>query len=62
MTSKRGRLALLGELALQDLRAEARLERALARFDPADDDAPRVPDADPLASAQSRRALQEVAA
>lgn len=62
MATKRGRLALMGELALQELREEAKLERALARFVPVDDDAPRVPEVDPLASAQSRRALQEVAA
>lgn len=52
--TKRGRLALMGSLALEELQQEARLERALARFT-ADDDAPRPPELDPLASAQSRR-------
>ena len=46
---------LLAEVVLRDLAAEARYERALARF-AADDDCPNVPEADPLASAQSRRA------
>jgi hypothetical protein len=45
-------------LALQDLQAEARIERAMARFDDhPDDDLPHAPEADPLSSAQSRRAL-----
>jgi hypothetical protein len=59
VTSKRGRLSLLGEIALKDLRDEARLERALARFS-ADDDTTHPPDGDPLASAQSRRLPVEV--
>jgi len=45
----------LGTLALQELQEQARLERAMARFT-SDDDAPSVPDGDPLSSAQSRRA------
>lgn len=53
--TKRGRLALMGTLALEELQQEARLERALARFT-ADDDLPHAPEADPMASAQSRRA------
>ena len=53
--TKRGRLALMGTLALQELQEQARLERALARFS-ADDDTTHPPDGDPLASAQSRRA------
>lgn len=54
--ARRGRLALLGTLVLQDLQAEARIERAMARFDAhPDDDLPHAPDTD-LASAQSRRA------
>jgi hypothetical protein len=53
--AKRGRLALMGTLALEELQQEARLERALARFT-ADDDLPHAPEADPMASAQSRRA------
>jgi hypothetical protein len=53
--TKRGRLALMGTLALEELQQEARLERALARFT-ADDDTTHPPDGDPLASAQSRRA------
>jgi len=51
MPTKRGRLSLAGELVLMQLRDEARRERLLV-----DDDMPRVPDCDPLASAQSRRA------
>lgn len=54
--TKRGRLALLGTLALQELQEEARLQRAMARFTP-DDDAPNPPEGDPLSSAQSRRSL-----
>ena len=41
---------LAGHLVLAELQAEARLERAM------DDDTPKVPNPDPLASAQSRRA------
>jgi hypothetical protein len=52
--TRRGRLSLLGEIALKDLRDEARLERAFARFS-ADDDLPHAPVVVPLASAQSRR-------
>ena len=48
--TKRGRLALLGTLALQELQEQARVERLAA----SDDDEPRVPN--PLDSAQSRRA------
>ena len=42
-----------------ELQDEARRERALARFSQRDDDSPAPPDGehDPLASAQSRRAL-----
>jgi len=54
--TRRGRLSLLGTLALQELQEQARLERAMARFC-ADDDTPHAPDGDPLASAQSRRVL-----
>jgi len=57
--TKRGRLSLLGTLALQELQEQARLERALARFS-ADDDTPHPPDGDPLSSAQSRRLPVEV--
>lgn len=57
--TKRGRLSLLGTLALQEIQEQARLERALARFT-ADDDTTHPPDGDPLASAQSRRAAGEV--
>jgi len=38
-----------------DLQEEARRERAIARFTQCDD-TPKPPEADPLASAQSRRA------
>ena len=41
---------LASHLLLSELQAEARLARAI------DDDEPRVPNPDPLASAQSRRA------
>lgn len=44
---------LLAEVVLRDLAAEARYERALARFQP-DDDTPKPPT--PLDSAQARRA------
>ena len=58
---KRSSLALMGEAVLQQLRSEGRYERSLSRFEP-DDDAPRPPELDPLASAQSRRsAALEVA-
>jgi len=53
---QRGRLSLLGEVVLQDLKAETRYERALGRFQ-LDDDLPRVPEVDPLSSPQSRRAM-----
>jgi len=53
---QRGRLSLLGEVVLQDLKAEARHERALARFSP-DDDTTYPPEGSPLDSAQSRRCL-----
>jgi hypothetical protein len=53
--TRRGRLSLLGALALQELQEQARLERAMARFS-ADDDTTFPPDGDQLASAQSRRA------
>jgi hypothetical protein len=52
--TRRGRLSLLGTLALQELQAEGRYERSLSRFEP-DDDTPHPPDGDPLSSAQSRR-------
>jgi hypothetical protein len=58
--AKRGRLSLLGTLALRELQEQARLERALARFS-ADDDTTHPPDGDPLSSAQSRRLPVEVA-
>ena len=35
--TKRGLLALLGTLALQELQEQARFERAMARFEPDDD-------------------------
>jgi len=59
LAKQRGRLALLGTVALMELQDEARRERALARFSQRDDDSPAPPDGehDPLASAQSRRAL-----
>jgi hypothetical protein len=41
---------LAAHLVLAELQSEARLARAI------DDDEPRVPNPDPLASAQSRRA------
>lgn len=46
---------ILAHLVLAELRQEAALERALARFSQ-DDDAPRPPEIDPLSSAQARRA------
>ena len=57
--AKRGRLSLLGTLALQELQAEGRYERSLRRCEPADD-TPHPPDGDPLSSAQSRRLPVEV--
>ena len=45
-----GGLQLAAHLLLSELQAEARLARAI------DDDEPRLPNPDPLASAQSRRA------
>ena len=57
--TKRGRLALLGTVALMELQDEARMERALARFTP-DDDTPNPPEGDPLSSAQSRRMPVEI--
>jgi hypothetical protein len=50
---------LLAEVVIRDLHAEARYERALARFAP-DDDTPNPPEVDPMASAQSRRMPVEV--
>ena len=49
---------LAGHLILAELQAEARLERAMGLWDATfpDDDEPRVPNPDPLASAQARRA------
>jgi hypothetical protein len=38
---------LLAEVVIRDLHAEARYERALARFTP-DDDVPRAPEVDPM--------------
>ncbi len=55
MTTPHSRRALLGSLVLKELQEEARMERALARFTQCDD-TPNPPEADPLASAQSRRA------
>jgi hypothetical protein len=55
-TKQRGRLSLLGEALILELKEEGRLERALARFQP-DDDTTYPPDGDPMASAQSRRSL-----
>jgi hypothetical protein len=46
---------LLAEVVLRDLAAEARYERALARFSGADDDTTYPPEADPMNSPQSRR-------
>jgi hypothetical protein len=57
--TRRGRLSLLGTLALQELQAEGRYERSLSRFEP-DDDTPHPPDGDPLSSAQSRRLPVEI--
>jgi hypothetical protein len=57
--TRRGRLSLLGTLALQELQAEGRYERSLSRFEP-DDDTTHPPDGDPLSSAQSRRLPVEV--
>ena len=48
---------LLAEVVLRDLAAEARYERALARFSAADDDTPNPPEVDPLSSAMSRRSM-----
>jgi hypothetical protein len=56
--TKRGRLALLGTVALMELQEQARFERAMARFEPDDDLLP--PEADPMASAQSRRMPVEI--
>jgi hypothetical protein len=56
--TKRGRLALLGTVALMELQEQARFERAMARFEPDDDLLP--PEADPMASAQSRRLPVEI--
>ena len=56
--TKRGRLALLGTVALMQLQEQARFERAMARFEPDDDLLP--PEADPMASAQSRRLPVEI--
>lgn len=47
---------ILAHAILAELREEAKLEASLQRFDQCDD-TPRPPEADPLASAQSRRAL-----
>ena len=44
---------------LAQLREEARLERAMARFEP-DDDTTYPPEVDPLSSAQSRRLPVEI--
>ena len=49
---------IMAHYILSELREEARMERALARFEP-DDDLPNAPEADPLASAQSRRAAKQ---
>jgi hypothetical protein len=50
----RGSLSLMGSGLLLHLREEARHERELL-----DDDLPRTPEADDLASAQSRRAAKD---
>lgn len=50
----RGSLSLIGSGLLLELREEARRERELL-----DDDLPRTPEADDLASAQSRRAAKD---
>jgi len=50
----RGSLSLIGSGLSLELREEARLERELL-----DDDLPRTPEADDLASAQSRRAAKD---
>jgi len=50
----RGSLSLIGSGLSLELREEARLERELL-----DDDLPRTPEADDLASAQSRRATED---
>jgi hypothetical protein len=52
----RSRLILHADVLLAELREEARYERNRARFQP-DDDTPRPPEASPLDSAQSRRAV-----
>jgi len=59
VTSKRGRLSLLGEIVIRELQAEGRYERSLRRFE-LDDDTTHPPDGDPLSSAQSRRLPVEV--
>jgi hypothetical protein len=51
---------LLAEVVLRDLAAEARYERALARFSGADDDTTYPPEADPVSTPQSRRLPVEV--
>jgi hypothetical protein len=48
---------LLAEVVLRDLAAEARYERALARFEQDDD---CLPAPDPMSSAQGRRAAEVV--
>jgi hypothetical protein len=50
----RGSLSLIGSGLLLHLREEARREREML-----DDDLPRTPETDDLASAQSRRAAQD---
>lgn len=50
---------ILAHAVLAELREEAKLEASLQRFDQCDD-TPRPPEADPLASAQSRRAMLPV--
>ena len=50
----RGPLSLMGSGLLLHLREEARRERELL-----DDDLPKAPEADDLASAQSRRAAMD---
>jgi hypothetical protein len=47
---------LMAHAILAELREEAKMEASLQRFDQCDD-TPNPPEANPLASAQSRRAL-----
>lgn len=53
----RSRLILKADLLIRELQEQARYERNRARFSAPDDDTPRPPEASPLDSAQSRRAV-----